>query len=156
MEDSQSSSTLDIRGLPRDLKRLKPLINLAAHAIFEQHKVASFAISIAFVNDSKISKINRESLGRDGPTDVIAFDLSEDGLPFEKVADIYVSTDRASENSLRYGVSFEEEILRLVIHGLLHVLGYRDDTVSSKRKMHRIQEQLVRRYLGGVKSRRNQ
>ncbi len=156
MDDSQSGSTLDVRGLPRAFGYLRPLIHQVARDILKEHKIDSFAISITFVKDSQISKLNKAALGRDGPTDVIAFDLSERGLRFDKVGDVYISSERAVENSLRFGVSCDEEFLRLVIHGILHVLGYTDDSTSRRRKMHRTQEMFLKRYLGSLTSRRNQ
>jgi rRNA maturation RNase YbeY len=111
-----------------------------------EHSVRSYSISISFVTDGEISRINQESLHRQGPTDVIAFDLSEDGLPFERVGDVYISVDTALVNSKRFGVSAGEEILRLVVHGVLHVVGYTDRDPAERQKMERAQERIVKSF----------
>jgi probable rRNA maturation factor len=145
MVGPEQSSSLDIRGLPVEFEALRPVIRKAAQETLLDHGVTSYAISVSFVDDSEISRINRESLARSGATDVIAFDLSEEGLPIEKVGDLYISVDTAVENSSRFGVRPEEEIVRLVVHGVLHVLGYEDGAPEARRKMIEVQEKAVKK-----------
>ena len=145
MQDSEGGSSLDIRGLPAQFEDLTPLLEKAAEDVLSGHDVKSYAISVSFVDDTEISRINKDSLDRSGATDVIAFDLSEDGLPFEKVGDVYISIDTAVENSSRFGVKPEEELLRLVVHGVLHVLGYDDIDPESSKRMTEVQEKTVKK-----------
>jgi rRNA maturation RNase YbeY len=98
------------------------------------------------VSDEEITRINKASLGRPDPTDVIAFDLSEAGLPFECVGDIYISMDTAIDNSARFDVKPWEEILRLAVHGLLHLVGYDDSSAVARDKMTEVQEDIVKRF----------
>jgi probable rRNA maturation factor len=105
-------------------------------------------VSITFVSDRQIARLNRRSLGRSGPTDVIAFDLSEAGLPYDLVGDIYISLDRARANGRAFGATFGEEVLRLAVHGMLHLVGHRDDTGARRRRMELVQERMVARVLG--------
>jgi probable rRNA maturation factor len=149
MEESDQTSSIDIAGLPARFESLGPAIEKAATRIFGDHGVKSFAVSLCFVSDDEIARINEKSLGRSGPTDVIAFDLSEDGLPFAAVGDIYISIDTAIENSTRFNVTAGEEILRLAVHGLLHIIGYDDSDVSGRKKMTEIQEGIVKRFSAG-------
>jgi probable rRNA maturation factor len=149
MEEPEQTSSIDVAGLPGRFEYLGPLIEKAATWIFGEHNVKSFAVSISFINDDEITRINEESLGRSGPTDVIAFDLSENGLPFEAVGDIYISVDTAIDNSTRFKVPAGEEILRLAVHGLLHIIGYDDGRVSAREKMTDIQEGIVKRFSAG-------
>lgn len=152
MGESELSSSLDIRGLPVGLKSLKSLFERAAREIFAAHDVGSYAISISIVDDQEIRRINRESLNRPATTDVIAFDLSEAGLPYQKVGDLYICMDTAEANSKRFNVGLREELIRLVIHGLLHLVGY-DDGVEAKREiMVAVQERIVKRLSGGMVS----
>jgi probable rRNA maturation factor len=151
MEESEQSSSLDMRGLPVRLKSLRGVLHEAAARTLHEHSVRSYSISISFVSDSEISRINEQSLNRAGPTDVIAFDLSENGLPIERVGDIYISIETALENSSRYGVGEGEELLRLVIHGVLHLLGYDDDGPRESRRMKRAQERIVKRFSSNLK-----
>jgi probable rRNA maturation factor len=143
MEDSEQSSSLDIRGLPSDLRTLRPLVEKAGRVVMAEHEVSTYAVSISFVKDDAITEINRKSLGRSGPTDVIAFDLSEEGLPFQKVGDIYISVETATRNSRSYEVSLEEELVRLVVHGMLHLVGFVDEPAAERRCMEEAQERLV-------------
>lgn len=104
-------------------------------------------ISLTFVGDAAIAKLNRRWLGRSGPTDVISFGLGERPL----VADVYVSVETARRNAGRYGVAHEEELLRLVVHGVLHAAGY-DHPEGEQRassEMFTLQEEVLARLLGG-------
>jgi probable rRNA maturation factor len=146
MEESDLKTSIDFRGFPARFRRFKAAFEGAARRILADHDVRAFALSISFVDNREIATLNRERLGRTGPTDVIAFDLSEPGLPLEKVGDIYISKDAALENSARFGVRTEEEMLRLVVHGVLHVVGYRDQKPGEALKMKRVQERVVKEF----------
>jgi probable rRNA maturation factor len=146
MEESDQSSSLDIEGLPPELSSLRGTLRQAALQVLLEHDVKSYAISIAFTGNGEISELNEERLGRTGPTDVIAFDLSEEGLPIDHVGDIYISVDTALENAGKYGVTLGEELLRLVIHGVLHVLGYADTDERDRARMEQVQESMVKRF----------
>lgn len=152
MEESELSSSLDIRGLPTGLRTLKPLFERAAREVFAEHDIGAYAVSISFVDDDEICRMNLEALNRSTTTDVIAFDLSEAGLPFEKVGDLYVCLDTAEANSKRFGVGLREELIRLVIHGLLHLVGYEDGAKAKREIMAAVQERIVKRLSGGLVS----
>jgi probable rRNA maturation factor len=137
-------ASIDFRGFPSRFQSLKAGFTGVARRILAEHGVDSYAVSISFVSNDEISSLNQERLGRSGPTDVIAFDLSEPGFPLEKVGDVYISTDTAYENSERFGVRPEEELLRLVVHGVLHVLGYTDHDPEEALKMKQLQERMVK------------
>lgn len=127
---------------------MRPLIRKAVAATLSGHGIGVYAVSLTFVDDETMTSLNRRALGRRGTTDVIAFDLAEDGLVHEAVGDIYVSLGAARRQSRAYGVSLSEEILRLTIHGLLHTIGYGDRTVPERRKMEACVEQSLREILG--------
>lgn len=94
-----------------------------ARAVLEAEGVRDAAISIAFVRPSAIAAINRKHLGHEGPTDVISFPLAAaGGAPLG--GDVYIAPDVAARNALVHGVGVREEIARLVVHSMLHVLGY--------------------------------
>lgn len=85
-----------------------------------------------FSDDEFLHKINKEYLRHNTYTDIITFDLSEnDSLDGE----IYISLDRVKENAQNFNVKFTDEIHRVMVHGILHLLGYNDKTPSQKRKM---------------------
>jgi len=79
-------------------------------------------LSLTFMDDRGIQALNQKYLGRDYPTDVIAFALNEAGDPL--MGDVYVGYEQAQRQAEEMGVGLLEELLRLAIHGTLHVLGH--------------------------------
>ena len=142
--------TVLIHGLDEfELSILEPDVDAAARAaLTAQSRVpASDAeISVAFVADDEISALNEEWLGQAGPTDVISFPLGDDPL----VADIYVGVETATRNAARFGVDRREELLRLVVHGVLHAAGFEhpDGEERANSEMYALQEGVVDRLLG--------
>jgi rRNA maturation RNase YbeY len=86
---------------------------------------ASSIVNIIFVTDRQIHALNRRFLRRDRPTDVISFNNDGPQLPGEPrlLGEVYISRDRARTQAREYGVSYASELRRLVLHGLLHLLG---------------------------------
>lgn len=89
-------------------------------------------ISFIFCSDSFLHSLNVEFLQHDTLTDIITFDNS---LGSELHGEIYISTDRVRENATVYNVLFEDELSRVLIHGILHLCGYKDKTVEEEREM---------------------
>lgn len=89
---------------------------------------------IAFVwcSDEYLHRMNVEYLGHDTLTDVITFDYAEQDLVS---GDIFISTDRIQENAQAYGVPFEQELHRVMVHGVLHLCGYQDKKPEQKAEM---------------------
>jgi probable rRNA maturation factor len=104
-------------------------------------------LNVVFINDRRSRRLNREYLSHDYATDVLAFRL-DDGSLLE--GEVYVNLDRARVQAREYGVGFRDEIIRLVIHGLLHLLGYRDSTHGSRARMSKKQEEYHLRALGNT------
>ncbi|MFO7891102.1 MAG: rRNA maturation RNase YbeY [bacterium] len=98
-------------------------------------------VSIVLVSDDYISKLNKKFLNRDMPTDVLAFPMNED----EVWGEVYVSVDRAIEQSEYYEVNVNMELTRLVIHGILHLLGYDDNQTESKINMHKREDFYIKK-----------
>ena len=98
-------------------------------------------IEITFCDKALSHKINKEFLLHDYPTDIITFDISD---PLSKGCDIYICTEVALENAIEYQVSQENELKRLIIHGLLHLQGYNDLNPNEKEKMFKKQESLLK------------
>ena len=100
-------------------------------------------LSLTLVDDVEMTRLNSEWLNRDGSTDVIAFSL---GSADSVLGDVYIAPDTACKNASRLGIDLTEEVLRLVIHGVLHVIGYDHpegpDRGSSE--MYQLQEELLR------------
>ncbi len=104
-------------------------------------------ISLTFLDDDSIRELNRTYLGEDAPTDVISFALHEGGEAV--LGDVYVGYEQAAIQAVEAGVSVEEELARLSIHGTLHVLGYDHPNTEARfsSEMFILQESLVQKLL---------
>ena len=120
---------------------------MAAVATLEAEGVRDAMISITFVGRATMSTLNHRYLGHRGPTDVISFGLGRFGKSGAVLGDIYICPEIARDNARRQRVSAGEELLRLVVHGTLHVLGHQhpDDGSRKKSAMWRKQERILAR-----------
>ncbi len=114
--------------VPRDGVTARSVKNRACK-ILDVLDLDRSSLSIILTGDESIRSINREYRGIDLPTDVLSFAERECPFPepekkMEMLGEIYISMDRASAQALEYGVSMQEETLRLLVHGILHLLGY--------------------------------
>lgn len=99
----------------------------------EQYQKKPQTINYIFCSDEHLRKVNIEYLQHDYYTDIITFDSSE--IIYEIAGDMYISIDRVRENAKDFGVSFETELHRVLIHGILHLIGYQDDTDEGEAEM---------------------
>ena len=102
-------------------------------------------VSLALLADDAIRALNRTHLGRDHPTDVIAFALGGEPL----VGDVYIGWEQAVRQAEELGIDRDEELVRLAVHGTLHVLGHDhpDGPERERSPMFALQERLVREVL---------
>jgi len=118
-----------------------------ARAALRAEKVPNALLSVTVMGDRAIAALNRRHLGHRGPTDVISFGLARATRTAPVVGDVYIGLDTARRNAAEARVTLREELVRLVVHGVLHVLGHDhpdgEDRVASP--MWRRQERLVRR-----------
>lgn len=123
--------------------KLNETMNKAA----EIHGLSSQEMSIIFVDNIQIQKINRDYRDKDQVTDVISFALNDDDTAFawekNNLGDIYISLERAKEQSIDYGHSFDREVCYLAVHGLLHLLGYDHINKDDKEKMREKEEEIM-------------
>ena len=101
------------------------------------------SLEINFIDQKEILELNKTHLNHNYFTDIITFNYSGD----QKLLDgeLLISVDDAWENAKKYKVSVNEEIFRLVIHGILHLTGYDDTSTSKKRKMKLMENKLLNR-----------
>ncbi|HEX6747518.1 MAG TPA: rRNA maturation RNase YbeY [Longimicrobium sp.] len=122
-------------------------VEAAVRHVLLAENVRVAEISVALVGDDEIAALNADYLQHEGPTDVISFPLYAEGDP--PLGDVYVGVDQALRNAAEYGVSPAEEVLRLAVHGTLHVLGWDhpegEDRTGSE--MFARQEELLRAFL---------
>lgn len=115
------------------------------HWIFklcEIHGLEPECINYIFADDEYVLEINREHLDHDYYTDIITFPISKKPL----CIDIYISVDRVKENAISYKVEFEEELKRVMAHGVLHVAGFGDKTEEESKLMRQEEEKAIRLY----------
>jgi probable rRNA maturation factor len=118
-------------------------VRLAVRTVLDAEDAGPAEFDITFVSPEQMQALNRERFARDRTTDVIAFSLPHPGV---LVGDVYICPAVAHETARDRGAPDEEEALRLVIHGTLHVLGY-DHPEGAERTlslMWRLQERYVR------------
>ncbi len=85
--------------------------------------------NLIFCSDDYLLEVNKEFLKRDYLTDVISFDYTKEDIIS---GDVLISVDRVKENAAERGVSFLEELKRVMVHGVLHLIGYEDNTMEIK------------------------
>ena len=93
-------------------------------------------MNVIFCSDSYLQELNRRFLGHDYCTDVISFDYVNLNTKRQLLGDIFISIDTVRINAKKYmAASFDEELLRVMAHGLFHLLGYKDDSKKEKQIM---------------------
>ncbi|MBD2713477.1 rRNA maturation RNase YbeY [Microvirga sp. STR05] len=101
--------------------------------VAEVHEYEIVQLTYIFCSDEYLHKVNVEYLDHDTYTDVITFDNADDADIIE--GDIFISVDRVRENAVTHGVTFRDELHRVMIHGVLHLLGYADKDLLSQTAM---------------------
>ncbi len=109
--------------------------------VVESNKKQVGELSFIFTDDKNILDINRKYLNHDYYTDVITFDYTSKDLIS---GDIFISVDTVRDNSLKFSQSFEQEIHRVIIHGVLHLLGFNDSTDQEKKQMRNLENKYLK------------
>ena len=113
------------------IKELKVISGWLKDVIISKGKNAG-NISVIFCSDEYLLDVNKRYLDHDYYTDIITFDYVEG----DKISgDIFISVDRIADNAATYNVSFSDELHRVLVHGILHLLGYKDKTTEEKNEM---------------------
>lgn len=109
-------------------------------ALAKQEGFSIGDINYIFCDDDYLLKINLEYLNHDTLTDIITFDYVEDGF---LNGDIYISIERVRENAVIFSVPFEQELLRVLSHGVLHLCGYKDKTDTDAALMRKKEDSAI-------------
>jgi probable rRNA maturation factor len=104
-------------------------------------------VSITFTNNEEIHQLNKEYRDIDRPTDVLSFPFYNSfNLPVKMLGDVIISLEKADSQSEEYGHSFKREISFLIVHGILHLLGYDHHTPEEEKEMFGLQKELLQEY----------
>lgn len=101
------------------------------------------SLQYVFCSDESLIKINRDFLNHNYYTDVITFDYS---TKKRIIGEIFISIDRVEENSKNFNSTFESELLRVMVHGLLHLLGHTDASKDEKEEMRKLEDLHISRF----------
>jgi probable rRNA maturation factor len=112
-----------------DRRKLKSCLK----TIFSSEKIDFKKVNFIFCADEYLYSLNKRFLNHDTYTDILTFPFSSGGEPV--VGEIYISVERVRENSIINSISFNNELQRVMIHGILHLCGYKDSTTSQKLTM---------------------
>ena len=115
----------------------KLLLKTFLASVFAQEHISFKSITYVFCSDEFLLKLNQQYLKHDTLTDILTFTLS--GTSLDIVAEIYISVERVKENATEFNLPFLTELYRVMIHGVLHLCGYKDNTSEEKAQM-RIRE----------------
>jgi len=151
------------------LVSLEPWIDLATKALYDEGVRGNVEVSLLFLDEAAMSELNERFMGKAGPTDVLSFPIDdepslsgrvpdagtpgpgehpEDEMP-QLVGDIVICPNVAAKNAVAHEVSFEDEVALLVVHGVLHLLGWDHEIDHEAEKMEvREKELLARHYRG--------
>lgn len=109
-------------------------------AIVENNKKEVGDISYIFCSDEQLLEINKEFLNHDYYTDIITFDYSETDVVS---GDLFISIERIKDNAKTLKTSYQEELHRVIIHGVLHLLGYKDKTEEESENMRKLEDECL-------------
>lgn len=122
--------------------RIKMRESIKKIEFFQDHlKIETGPLSISFISDDEMALMNRKYLSHEGTTDIITFDYSQDNKIIE--GELLICVDEAKRQAGHYKVSLDNEITRLIFHGLLHLSGFDDTTQSKRKKMKEKENELL-------------
>jgi len=130
-------SCLKIINTHSDLYLLRPTVERITRAVGSSEQVNIKNITLIVSDDATLAELKKEYFHENAFTDTISFNFNQPGEPIE--GEIYLSIDRIRENAKEYGTPFDRELIAVYIHSLLHLMGYRDDSAQSRKKMFALQ-----------------
>ena len=128
----------------RDKKRIRLLIS----KLFIEERFSLKGLSIVFTSDEYLLELNKKFLNHNYYTDILTFDLLDEQK--NVLGELYISIERTKENGKLNNCSHHLEILRVIIHGCLHLCGYKDHSKNLKNKIHKREDYYLQKYLTDV------
>lgn len=127
----------------------KDYISSVSEKTLEHTGTDNVSVSVILTDNETIHEINREYRGKDRPTDVISFAYRDEPFPSpddmtEELGDVYISLEKANEQAAEFEVTLQEEVKRLLVHGLLHLLGYdHERSPEDEKEMQDLEEKII-------------
>ena len=143
LHDSISFHSHEIDFVLSDASEVKIWLSALANSF----NVNILSLQYTFCDDKTIQEVNRSFLQHDYPTDIITFPYQNN--PME--ADIYISIDTVQDNAEQFEQPFKRELLRVIVHGLLHMLGWDDKTTEAKKEMREAENKYLELYFNSHK-----
>jgi rRNA maturation RNase YbeY len=134
---------IKIHNLHPEFFLLRPATELIANEIANCEKRPFKKVEIIATDDQMLNNLKMRFFGENVLTDTISFNLNEDGMPIE--GEVYLSLDRIKENAEKYQFTFEKELANVIIHSLLHLLGYNDEDHVDRKQMFALQNFYLQR-----------
>lgn len=131
-------STLDVEMPPVDPQRDKAWIE----AVAQGYGKMIGELYYYFCSDDKLLEINQQRLGHDFYTDIVTFPLTDCETVLS--SEFCISVDRIKENAVTFGRSYESELHRVIIHGVLHLIGFNDHTEKDEKTMREKEEEALK------------
>jgi len=131
----------------QDLKftlKNKTLLKTWISSTIKKKKRGEGQLNFVFCSDEFLLKMNKQYLHHDTYTDIITFDYSSENKTKAISGDIYISIERVIENAEKFSKTFEDELHRVMIHGTLHLLGYKDKSKTEKAEMTKQEDSCLR------------
>jgi rRNA maturation RNase YbeY len=124
---------LDIKAGLKNKRKLSGLLD----ELVKVHKgdVKDIELTYIFCNDEYLLQLNQRFLKHDTLTDILTFDQTESNDNSALKGEIYISVERVKENSEKFKTPYQQELLRVIFHGLLHLCGFKDKTKADKKEM---------------------
>ena len=137
-------STQENQDYPQWIEKVHPFVVEALKAL----EKTNWELSVLFCKDDFISELNKQYRNLDGPTDVLSFELGEKYIDDSErewfsAGDIAISVDTLFKNAEEFSVSPDEELKRLLVHGILHLAGYDHSDNSPEQEMLKLQESIL-------------
>jgi len=117
---------------------LKPACEKILNIVADGEAAIINQVSVIVTNDTVLNQLKKQFFQEDVLTDTISFQYHEPGSPID--GEVYLSLDRIEENAQKYNTNFKDELVLVLIHSFLHLIGYDDQTPTEKKTMNRIQQ----------------
>jgi rRNA maturation RNase YbeY len=136
----------------RNRQRTRPINTasfrcLVLHLLKTELRKEAFELGIFFVGHSEMTRLNEEHLNHQGSTDVITFDYGDSFGKAVLAGEIFICVDEALTQAKRFGSTWQQEVMRYIVHGLLHLAGFDDKTATARRRMKVEENRILRAWL---------